>query len=106
MRLFGKRRPEPAPLLSEREMEDLYEEIFLEDVSARRLYGMWAEFPKADRGNSEWVMSTRTWNRIRRLHSLDSAYFAVSRPMVPETLFGRPIVFDDVEPLHLRVISR
>lgn len=103
-----RRKPAPEPLLSDAKMKDLYDEIFLEDVSAERLYAMWFEYPKVDRGHSEWVMSSSTHDRIRRQHFSQGVFYAVSAMHLDhlETLFGRPIVVDDAEPLHLRVMAR
>lgn len=103
IRLFGRRRPEPAPLLSDAEMKRLHEEIFEDPVSVDILLHMLYAVPAEVRARSEWVMDAKMRNRIRRLGQPAGPYFSVSFNLTePETLFGLPVVVESLAKLELR----
>jgi predicted phage gp36 major capsid-like protein len=92
-----------APLLSDEQMQDLYDEIFEEPVSAEVLLAMYSA--ASSRRNHEWVMDRRTWDRIRRLHSPNGnvVWHPPIDPGAEVTLLGLPVVIEPLAKLSLRV---
>ena len=105
MRLWRK-KPKPAPLLSDAEMKRLHEEIFEEPVSVERIFDIYGSVPKDvwDRG-CEWVMDRRMFLRIRLLTTPSGfAYFAPleATAAVAFTLLGLPIRVEPFAKLAIR----
>lgn len=66
--LFRRRRASPPPLLSDAQMDALYEEIFEEPVTADVLYAKLCGDRRRHPGRQrEWVMDARTLYRIVRV---------------------------------------
>lgn len=111
LRRFWRRKPEPAPLLDKADMDRLYEEIFEEPVSTDALFAKLLAFPQADRHRAEWVMTQKTFDRIRRTHWVGlsgsflnpSTVMRLATQLPAETLLGRPVVVEPFAKLHLRV---
>ena len=105
MRWPWKRKPAPEPLLSEREMKDLHEQIFEEDVSVERLFAIFDAVPREIWGcPREWVMDQHTFNRIRRTAPVHSPIFwsGVADPSFVEQLIGLPIAIEPFAKLGIR----
>lgn len=99
-----RRQATTAPLLTDSQMADLYEQIYDEDVSPERLLTMYAALPPSERHRSEWVMDDETRNRIRKLQPVGHLYTWTPDPALPvvEALIGLPVVVEPLAKLALR----
>lgn len=104
IRLFRRRKPVEAPLLSDAEMAELHEEIFEEPLSIERLFVIYdaARLRGANSRDHEWVMDGRMFNRIQRLCADGYAYFAPPPPETVIQLIGLPIAVEALAKLEIR----